>query len=86
MKHVLLQEPAGNGDSALHLIAPIRYVPAHPGQDLEVLLDRLLKAVMIVPDTRVRRVDRADLIDVAGFNGAEKPFGDLQNFAHGTRR
>jgi hypothetical protein len=41
-------------------------------QRLQVVLDRLLDQVVVVPDDRVRRVDLPQGVDVAGFQRAEE--------------
>jgi hypothetical protein len=41
-------------------------------QHLQVVLDRLLDQVVVVPDDRVRRVDLPQGVDVAGFQRGEE--------------
>jgi hypothetical protein len=44
----------------------------HARQHLQVLLDRLLQQVVVMPDDRVRSVDLAERVDVAGFQRGEE--------------
>jgi hypothetical protein len=46
--------------------------PVQAAQRLQVVLDRLLEQVVVVPDDRVRRVDLLQGADIAGFQRAEE--------------
>jgi hypothetical protein len=66
-QHVLLQHAVVGGVPPDDVVVQAGYRPDRARQRLQVLLDRLLEQVVVVPDDRVRGVDLADRVDVAGF-------------------
>jgi hypothetical protein len=69
---VLLQHAVLGGDPPDNVVVQAGYRPDGARERLQVLLDRLLEQVVVVPDDRVRGVDLADRVDVAGFQRGEE--------------
>jgi hypothetical protein len=69
---VLLQHAIGGGRPPDDVVAQAGYGPVQALQDPQVLLDRLLDQVVVVPDDGVRSVDLAQRADIAGFQRGEE--------------
>ena len=69
---VLLQHPVGGRRAPDDVVAQARHGPVQSLQHLQVVLDRLLEQVVVVPDHSIGRVDLAQRAEVAGFDRGEK--------------
>lgn len=72
---VLLDEPGLGRLPADLVVAQVAEVGHDPSEGLQVCVAVLDQAVGVVPDLELWRVQVADGVDVAGFDGGEEPFG-----------
>ena len=80
---VLLQHPVRGRRAPDEVVAQARDGPVEPLQDLQVVLDRLLEQVVVVPDQSVGCVDLAQRAQVAGLDRGEETDDEFLVLADG---
>jgi hypothetical protein len=78
-----LEAAGGGGGSTDVGVAHSGQVVDQPPQGAQVLVGRLLDAVVVVPDHGVGSVELADEVDPAGFDGAEQTVGHRESVGPG---